>query len=379
MSDQLNSPSASSGMIGILAGIILVLVAFYLIFWSEGIGLRGVKPARIGGYDIVVIPNAPVDIANNNKLIYTHGAPVTNAVLQDPLFGFSEKVIKLVRKVEMYQWSQSQESKKEKLDDGTEKEPVIYNYRPVWSTQLIDSNTFKDSVGHRNPLNIPLDAVRGKVQDVTIGDFHLSPEFIDKMTTEIAVDLSKLDLTTMQQRFKMPVHHDGMSVFIGENPKAPAVGDLRVSLFKIMPLEISVIALQSDTVLRPFALGDGKPVAMIVDGNVPANVMVHRGQSGFKYTNILLPIISLLIMLAGAYAIISHMSKMANVNQMLAQLIGAIGANLVIISFGLGLWSLGTMIAWLIVKPMWAAGLLFMISLFYLLVFKLAKARGKEL
>src|SRR5438067_1245365 len=90
-------------------GLLLLIISFCLVFWNEGIGLHGIKPVKLDGYIILSVPNSPINFNNNNKLVYTNGMLISNSVLQDPLFGYSEKVIKLQRKVEMYQWIQTEE------------------------------------------------------------------------------------------------------------------------------------------------------------------------------------------------------------------------------------------------------------------------------
>lgn len=263
-----------NAMMYIALGVFLILVSIYAIFCVAGVGLNGVKPVRIAGQDVISVPNSPVDLNNNGKLIYTHGTPIGNTELQDPLIGISQKAIKLIRKVEMFQWIELQNSKMEKLDNRVDKETVVYTYQPIWSEALIDSNTFKNKVNYPNPVAMPVDGLKRKVGEAKIGDFILPVELIDLMTNETQVDLSNYDLAQMQSRSKTKITHEGKSIFAGEDINKPAIGDIRISLYVVAPSEVSVIAEQANGNLAPFTLGD-KKVAYLLDGRYTAKQIME--------------------------------------------------------------------------------------------------------
>ena len=136
-------------LLKILLGAAIIIISTLVIFNIAGVGIFGVKPVTIAGINVISVPNSPIIINNNNQLVHTSGGPVVDIVLDDPLLGISEKAIKLIRKVEMYQWNQTQESKNEKFANSIDKETVVYTYKPIWSSDVIDSNTFKDKVNYQ--------------------------------------------------------------------------------------------------------------------------------------------------------------------------------------------------------------------------------------
>ena len=79
---------------------------------------------------------------------------------------------------------------------------------------------------------MPVDGLKRKVQDVAIGDFHLSSSLIDMIGNETQVDLSQVDIGQLQARSKVKVYHDGNYIFVGDYVEHPTVGNLRISLFK---------------------------------------------------------------------------------------------------------------------------------------------------
>ncbi len=264
----------NSAMMYIAFGVMLILASAFFIFHIAGVGLTGVKPVRIAGQDVITVPNSPVDFINNKKIIYTHGTPIGNVELQDPLIGITQKSLKLIRKVEMLQWIELQNAKMEKLENRVDKETVVYTYQPVWSESLIDSNTFKNKVNYPNPVAMPVDGLKRKVGEAKIGDFVLPPELIDLIGNQTQVDLSGFDLEQMQSRSKTKIFHDGKYIFAGEDVNKPAIGDIRISLYVVSPSEVSVIAQQMDGNLYPFTLDD-KKVAYVIEGRYTAKQIME--------------------------------------------------------------------------------------------------------
>src|SRR5579862_3463810 len=139
-----------NAFLGVIIGIALIIGAFYLIFWNEGNGLHTAQSLEQTEKVLISIPNKPIDPKNNNQVIYMSGLATTEDILKDTLFNVSEKAIQLNRKVEMYQWKEDVETKKEKQLGGSEQEVKTYTYHKEWSTDLVLSNKFKDQAGHEN-------------------------------------------------------------------------------------------------------------------------------------------------------------------------------------------------------------------------------------
>lgn len=287
-------------------GVALVLVGVVLLLWNDNIGIFSPTSLMWGKQVVISVPNAPADFKNNSQLIHISGKPVNSVNLQDPLLGYSDKVIRMERQIEMFQWTQKEESKSETLPDGTERQIVTYTYKPEWSRDLIDSNGFKDAVAHRNPVNMPLNGLIGKASEVTVGDFRLSPELIEMIPSGEPVDLSTLDLTNIQTSAQKPVHHQGIYIMVGENPDQPAIGDVRIKMIATNPQMISVIAQQGDNMLRPLAVSGGQPMALVVLGDVSAKMMLGDGRKSMLMVWTI-RVIALLMILIGVIAL--RMSK----------------------------------------------------------------------
>lgn len=326
----------------LLLGVVLILASIYLIFQASGVGINGLKPVTVAGVPVTVVLNSPIDPANNNKLIYTYGAPETSILLEDQLIGYKGHGVQLIRRVEMYQWTQTQASTKEKLDKSIDQETVVYTYQPIWSANLIDSDSFKDKVNYRNPLIMPLDAVKRKVQEVKVGSFRLSPELIELINTEEMIDLSSTDLAPFQSRSKSKVFHDGKYIFVGNNVDKPEIGDLRISLVSVAPSVISIIAQQSDATLRPLAMQNNTQIALVTSGQVPPSEMVTQRNSfvvGLFY------VVSLVLMFLGMIIALKSISANSMFIQRMQQLIALLSIYGYALLLAAILWSFNMMVA----------------------------------
>ena len=102
------------------AGFVMFLVAFPVLFWNEGRAVRTAKSLEEGAGAVVSVAAERVEPGNQGKLIHVTGATATDEVLADEEFGVKAPAIKLLRQVEMYQWTEEKtEKKRDKLGGGT--------------------------------------------------------------------------------------------------------------------------------------------------------------------------------------------------------------------------------------------------------------------
>jgi len=138
-------------ILGVLIGIVLIIAAIVVLFWNEGRAVTTARSLAEGSHAVVAVGSASVDPVNDGKLVYVSGDLTERAPLADQEFGVSANALRLVRKVEMYEWKE--ESKTERRDKlgGGEEEVKTYTYHRVWSDRYADSSRFKHPDGHENP------------------------------------------------------------------------------------------------------------------------------------------------------------------------------------------------------------------------------------
>lgn len=346
-----------SSLWGILIGLFLIGVSFFVVFWNEGHGLRTAQSLEQAQKVLISVPNSPVDPKNDNKVIYFNGLATTNDVLTDSLFGISEKAIKLERKVEMYQWEENSDTQTEKQMGGSEKEVTNYTYAQTWSEKLISSKEFKEQTGHQNPAAMSIQSKNQSTEKVTVGDFHLPGGLITQISGETAVDLSKVDTAALQTKFNKPVKHVGDGLYAGADPQSPQIGDLRVSLFVVFPQNVSVIGQQITNTLQAYLAPAGQTVLLLEMGQVSSQQMIENALTGNQIMTWVIRLVSLFMMIMGFALLLKPLSVLADVIPFLGSLVG-FGTGLVAFVCGLVLWAVATAIAWFVVRPLWAIGLI---------------------
>ena len=169
-----------SSMKGVLFGFVLVLASIALLFWNEGRTVNRAKALNEGASAVITVDAAKVDPQNDGKLVCVAGEVATADVLEDLKFGVSVNAIKLVRKVESFQWKQNEQSTTKRGSGGSQETTTTYTYEKVWSPDLIDSSAFKEA-GHENPATRPVDGAEFVASNVSLGAFRLSADLISRL------------------------------------------------------------------------------------------------------------------------------------------------------------------------------------------------------
>uniref|UniRef100_A0A673L1F2 Transmembrane protein 43-like n=1 Tax=Sinocyclocheilus rhinocerous TaxID=307959 RepID=A0A673L1F2_9TELE len=102
--------SASAG--GVMAGVCLLALSFYVLFTNEGRALRTASSLDEGLKQVVSLhPDVMLDPQNDGRLVHLSGPLRTAQPLYDPNYGVTVQAVKLQRRVEMYQWVEYSESR----------------------------------------------------------------------------------------------------------------------------------------------------------------------------------------------------------------------------------------------------------------------------
>lgn len=170
-----------SSLKGVLVGFLFVLASVALLFWNEGRTVNRAKALNEGASAVITVDAAKVDPQNDGKLVHLSGEVATADVLEDLKFGVSVNAVKLVRKVESYQWKENKESSTKRGSGGSQETTTTYTYQKVWSPDLIDSTGFKEAVEHENPATRPVDGAEFVASNVSLGAFRLSADLISRL------------------------------------------------------------------------------------------------------------------------------------------------------------------------------------------------------
>jgi hypothetical protein len=357
-----------NAFLGVFIGIACVIGAIFLVFWNEGHGLHIAQSLQQTGQLLIEIPSTPLDPTNQLKVVYFSGLATTHESLKDPLLALSINAIRLTRKVEMYQWQQKIETKTEKNIGGDEKEVKTYSYKPAWSETLIDGRQFKYPTGHHNPLKMPVKSRRKQAQNVMVGDFHLPDYLIDNISMETPVDLSKIDIAALKATTKRKIHRENRGLYIGADPQSPKIGDMQINVVEAPMQTVSVIAQQIGHSIQPYVAPAGQSVALLALGQVSASDMIHEAEDQNWMMMWVWRVVSFLIILIGISLILRPVSVLADVIPLFGNIV-SVGIGLIALLGGVMLWAFSTAIAWFVVRPVLAIGLIiFAFFICYMLI-----------
>ncbi|XP_069353847.1 transmembrane protein 43 isoform X5 [Eulemur rufifrons] len=245
--------SETSG--GMFVGLMTFLLSFYIIFTNEGRALK-TATSLAEGLSLVVSPDSIHSVApeNEGRLVHIVGALRTSKLLSDPNYGVHLPAVKLRRRVEMYQWVETEEHR-EYTEDGQVKKETRFSYNTEWRSDIVNSKNFDREIGHKNPSAMAVESFTATAPFVQIGRFFLSAGLIDKVDNFKPLSLSRLEDPHVD------IIRRGDFFYHSENPKYP---------------EVTVIARQRGDQLVPYSTKSGDTLLLLHHGDFSAEDVFHR-------------------------------------------------------------------------------------------------------
>lgn len=272
--------SASTG--GVIAGICLFALSFYVLFTNEGRALRTASALDEGLKQVVSLhPDVMLDPQNDGRLVHLSGPLRTAQPLYDPNYGVTVQAVKLQRQVEMYQWVEYSESR-DYEENGEKKTETTYTYNTEWKSEVISSRHFDQEVGHMNPSAMAVESVMVVAPDVWVGKLFLSKGLVEQINDFHTLSLQGLPVPVMNTF--LTVHDDYF--YHTANPRRPEVGDVRIRFayaglsgdgFYPGPAhKVSVVAMQQGDQLKPFRTRSGDVLEILYMGDLSAEEVFTR-------------------------------------------------------------------------------------------------------
>ena len=225
---------------GIGTGFLLIIAATALLWWNEGRTVRtgdAIVEAQLATEPMPAITK--VDSAFEGKMVYATGRAVTKDELTDPVFGVKVNAIKLRRKVEYYQWVEHRRSEKRQKLGGGEETVTTYTYSREWVNHPVDSQSFKQMVGHENKTRIQTEAADWLAPNVTFGAYRF-PAFLARSIggeKPLGISLTDTQRAELQKAFFAPnasldasqvvgqqgasmIHTQTNTIYVGREPGA---------------------------------------------------------------------------------------------------------------------------------------------------------------
>lgn len=336
---------------GVIAGLILFLLSFLVLFWNEGRAVKTHKGLQEGAKGTVTVMADKVDPSNDGNLVHLSGEATTTETLSDPDFGISVNAIRLSRDVEMYQWKQTEKTKSKKKVGGSKTKTTTYEYEKTWSSSLIPSDNFKEKTGHQNPSAMRYESESFQANDVTLGAFSLSPSLINKMTNW--EDL-RVEQTTMSEAKVV----EGGTLYIGKGTTtSPQIGDLRISFSAVNPAVVSIVAQQVGSTFEPYNTSYDTQIEMLSQGTVSKDNMFEAAEAANNTMTWILRVVGFVMMFAGLALFFRPIAVVGDVIPFIGNVLGlGIGVFAGVFAFGLSFITIA--VAWIFYRPLLGIGLL---------------------
>ena len=350
---------------GVLIGLVLVVVGAGVLFWNEGRAVKTARDLAAGAKQVITISNDAVVPANENKLVHLTAPATTPQHLEDKQFGISpaDNVLKLRRRVEMYQWKETEKTEKEKNLGGSETTRKTYSYSKVWSDTLIGSQGFKKP-GYANPQSMKFNSQTPVADPINAGAFVLAPVLTDKINNFEPQPVTQPEVspagpetpagesTPLPSNLKMT---DG-GYYLGNDPSSPQIGDTRITFSVVKPGPVSVIGRQIGNQIGSFLGDNGTDLAMLQTGTVAAADMFKAAEAANRMMTWILRLAGFLAIWFGLMAILNPLTVLADVLPFLGDLLGmglAIGTFFVGGAMSVTVIGIG----WLVYRPVLGIGL----------------------
>lgn len=219
-----------SSIQGVVAGFILLMAAFGLLYWNEGrIDLSKIAKNATEINSAAV----SVDTTLAGKLVSATGIVNSDGIIGDNLFLKPDKFMLVERRVEMYSWTEKKETYSKTNIGGSTTNETTYTYFMKWDENPGDSSKFKDQTEHQNPQK-GLENVTNKVNTATIGAYGFNPQSA-ALPDAVRLSLNSQNIilsggAIMANDSYIFIRRSEGGTF--ENPK---IGDLRVSFNVLRP------------------------------------------------------------------------------------------------------------------------------------------------
>jgi len=328
---------------GILFGLLFLIGSIILLWWNEGHSVEQADALKEMQRSIKTLPAPVYDPVLNGKPVLVHGEVTPLDKVMDTQFDIVSDGLILRREAQMYQWKEVQHSQsQDKLGGGTET-VTTYEYHKVWSSMPISSGSFKRQ-GHENPpMNVEN---RTFTTDAKLGDFFLDKLVVANIgATRRFEGLEKLpDTIGTVKNYKS-------YLYIGENPSAPQIGDVKITYYEAPQGVYTFAAAVSEKALTPYMTSNGTELIFARSGRVSAQKIFKEALDSNATWTWIWRGVGILLMYMGFVLMMGPIEAFAKVIPALGMLAGY-ATSVVATVLTLLLGSIVIALAWLGARPM---------------------------
>ena len=219
---------------------------------------------------------------------------------------------------------------------------------------------------------MPYESEEFVASEVTLGEFMLSRSLVGKINQSSILPVT--DLADIEDIPDAEFH--GSSIYLGNNPSSPQIGDLRITYHVVSPTEVSIVASQNGQTFEPYQTEAGGSIAMLKPGRVGAEMMFRQAQQSNVMWTWIYRAGGFVLMLVGMAMILRPLSVAGDVIPFLGGIVGA-GTGILSFLIAAPFACLTIAVAWLRYRPAIGGSLLFAAVVAAGIVFMLSR-RGRS-
>lgn len=362
---------------GVFIGLGLFVLAFPLLFWNEGRMVTREKTINFAAEKAVAVDAAQIDASNDKQLIHFTATAEPQGLVKDDYIGVEAKSIALNRTVEMYQWEQTEESKKQKKMGGGEETITTYKYNKVWSERFIDSRNFheRERANKVNPIEMPIKSERFYNTNVTAGAFNLPSNLVSSISnykplmevpalTKIGNRVARKEANGYYLPAPMVANVQTTETVAVDGPQ---IGDIRIKYTQVPATDISVMAMQNGKTLGKFITPNGQSFQRLEVGTKSIAEMIASAHSENSVLTWILRVVGFFMMLIGLGLVFKPLSVLADIIPLIGDFV-EMGTGLVAFLIALPCTLITVSIAWIFYRPLIGVPLLVVsVGLFFVL------------
>ena len=356
-----------ASLIGIPLGILLIFFPVSMLWWNEGRNVETQKAIDMAVARVVTVPPASLSPGNDGKLVHVIGTATASGITDSAMGASLPGLLVVERRVEMYQWRESKARETKNNWGGSQTVTTSYGYDKVWSSSAVDSRFFRIPQGHANPPMLLTPALI-PADDAKLGAFRLGPTTLAALTrTTLLRDGDSLAFdfggdwmpdgfqNVRPERTPPGYRFDANGgLYRGENPRAPAIGDIRVSYVGVPSGKLmTVVGKQSGQGFTDYPVMRGYSIQLAAMGEHSAESLLDDQAARESTLTWLMRLGGIFLMWLGFLLLLGPLSALVSVVPFLGTLTeGLTAATAGILAIVLGMITIA--VAWLTVHPVFS-------------------------
>lgn len=344
---------------GVLTGLALILASIILLGWNEGRSVQSIRSNNEGARIVTPVAATALQASNEGRLVHLTAPAVADGHRIDTDLGIQAEALGLQRKVQYFQWIETSRSETRTKLGGGEETVTTYAYDKAWTDSPQDSSSFHQPAGHQNPAATLADA-SFLADQARLGAFRLDRDGLQQVSAQTPLNLTEDEARAAAAQLGQAVSLAENGLYIGANPAAPQVGDMKVT-YLVAPQNqvLSVIGAQTNGVLRPYPTRAGAPLLMVTAGTASADEMFAQARSANQVLTWILRVVGVVVMIAAFGMVLAPLGVLADVVPLFGKVV-RMGTGLVAAALGLCISAVVIAASWIVFRPLVGLGLLAM-------------------